>query len=661
MENELANYKTSRTAVDDDARLLRTRIQTLEMEKRDTAGVLSRKLVEFEELLDEHRKVQDKNVSMRRELSSLETKLQQGESAQSNAKFRVQNLEQEAEMIKKNNEWLDSELKTKAAEHRGFRKEKAAQVSSLNSELEEALSNVEILKRSVDSLKERLEDVSKKAEDRLSKIRDLQSHSASQEEGFRQEIHAQKRLAEVLQKSVNTSKARVAEVEKIMDQETERMATEIGQAHAAMETERSEREAAEKRIAELEVEVERLEAEISAYASGAAAPPGPASPQGSFNGVHTPVRRPGSAMGTRTTPGAVFSPAAVRLQKSGLSMTQLYSDYNQMKASYESEKRRNAKLEDAMEDLVRDLEERAPEMQELRNEHDRMEKDLTEMSQLLDDASKERDQARKEVRKMNAQIADFERETAILRQQLRDLSTQLQVLMVEIEQRDAGAEQLSAHQNRIFEEIVNGNLRYEGQNDTDHLITQRLTVFRNIQELQEQNNNLLRAVREIGDKMEAEERDRVKDKQASDNEEILRLEEVVQRLQDEMKNIVLKSKTFIRERDMFRRMLQHKGQLGEDGRPQSPGPRGSDDDGATVAEIQNMAEALRSLQGQYDQYKTETLETQNTINEQNRRLATEKSELEIQVARINSQLEMAAGKFAPTGTGLAGLEIAVES
>ena len=648
MENELANYKTSRTAVDDDARLLRTRIQTLELEKRDTAGVLSRKLVEFEELLDEHRKVQDKNVSMRRELSSLETKLQQGESAQSNAKFRVQSLEQEAEMIKKNNEWLDAELKTKVAEHQKFRKEKAAQVSSLNSELEEALSNVEILRRSADSLKERLEDVSKKAEDRLSKIRDLQSHSAGQEESFRQEIHSQKRLAEVLQKSVNTSKARVAEVEKIMDQETERMGTEIGQAHAAMETERSEREAAEKRIAELEVEVERLEAEISAYASGAAAPPGPASsPQGSFNGVHTPVRRPGSAMGSRTTPGAVFSPAAVRLQKSGLSMTQLYSDYNQMKASYESEKRRNAKLEDAMEELVRDLEEKAPEMQELRNEHDRMEKDLTEMSQLLDDASKERDQARKETRKMNAQIADFERETASLRQQLRDLSTQLQVLMVEIEQRDAGAEQLSAHQNRIFEEIVNGNLRYEGQNDTDHLITQRLTVFRNIQELQEQNNNLLRAVREIGDKMEAEERERLKDKQASDNEEILRLEEVVQRLQDEMKNIALKSKTFIRERDMFRRMLQHKGQLGEDGRPQSPGPRGSDDDGPTVAEIQNMAEALRSLQSQYDQYKTETLETQNTINEQNRRLATEKSELEIQVARINSQLEMAAGKFAP--------------
>jgi len=643
LENELANYKTSRMSVDEEARNLRVRVSTLESDKRDTLETLDRKCDEYDKLQEEYTTVQHKNIAMRREQSSLETKLQQAESAQSTAKFRVQSLEQEIEMVKKSNEWLGVELKTKVAEHQKFRKEKASQISSLNSELEEALSNVDMLKRSLESQKERLEGISKKSEERLAKIRDLQSHSANQEESFKQEISSQKRLAELFEKSMNTSKARVAEVEKFMEQEIERMNIELGQAHAAVETEHSEREAAEKKIAELEVEVERLEAEIAAYASGAAALPVTMSPQGGLNGISTPVRRPGSSMGNRATPGsAIFSPAAARL-KSRVSTTQLFSDYNQMKASYENEKRRNSKLEDAMEELVRDLEEKAPEMQELRDEHARMEKDLVEMSKLLEDASKERDQAKKETRKMGGKIADFERETTILRQQLRDLSTQVQVLVVEIEQRDAGAEQLSAHQNRVFEEIVNGNLTIEGQNDTDNLITQRLTVFRNVQEIQEQNANLLKAIRELGAKMEAEEQERLKDKQVSDNEEILRLEGVVQRLQDEMKNIALKSQTFIRERNMFRQMLQHKGQLGEDGQPQSPAPRASDD-GASVTEVQNLAEALRNLQAQYDQYKSETLETQNTINEQFRQLAAEKSELEIQVARINSQLEMAGGK-----------------
>ena len=547
-------------------------------------------------------------------------------------------------MIKKNNEWLDAELKTKVSEHQRFRKEKASQVSSLNSDLEEALSNVDMLKRSNETLKERYEEIGKKAEDRLNKIKELQSNAVSQEENFRQEISSQKRLAELYQKAMSTSKARVAEVEKIMEQENQRINIELGQAHAEVETERNEREAAEKRISELEVEIERLESEISAYASGAGAvQQRSASPHGSANGVSTPARRSGSAMGHLNTPGsAMFSPAAARLQKSGISITQLYADYTQMKANYDTEKRRNTKLEEAMEQVLGDLEEKAPEMQELRDEHARMEHDLVEMSSLLDGAHKERDQARKELRKMGGKLADFERETGILRQQLRDLSTQVQVLIVEIEQRDAGVQQLSAHQNRIFEEIVNGNLTIEGQNDTDHLITQRLTVFRNVQELQEQNANLLSSIRELGSKMERDEQERQKDKQTSDNEEVIRLEAVVQRLQDEMRSIALKSQTFIRERDMFRRMLQNKGELTQDGHQMSPTP--GSDAGSAVAEMQqNLGEVLRNLQSQYDQFKTEALENQNTISEQNRRLSTEKGELQIQVTRINSQLELASG------------------
>lgn len=242
---------------------------------------------------------------------------------------------------------------------------------------------------------------------------------------------------------------------------------------------------------------------------------------------------------------------------------------------------------------------------------------------------------------MQGNIGDSERETAILRQQLRDLSTQVQVMLVEIEQRDAGVEQLSAHQNRIFEEIVNGNLTIEGQNDTDQLITQRLTVFRNLQEMQEQNRNLLKAIRELGTKMEKEEQERLKDQQVLESEEIARLQGAIERMKDECRTIAMKSRTFVKERDMFRRMLQNKGELHAEG--VSP-PPASDAGSVAISEMQNnIGELLKSVQSQYDQFKTEAIETQNTINEQNRRLSGEKSELEVQLARINSQLEMASG------------------
>jgi nucleoprotein TPR len=519
----------------------------------------------------------------------------------------------------------------------------------LNSELEEAHSNADMLRRSVDSLKERYEDVSKKAEERLAKIKDLQSSAAAQEESFKQEINSQKRLAELYEKAMHTAKARVAEVEKIMEQELERFNVEIGHANSQVETERADKEEAEKRVAELEVEVERLEGELQAFNSGDYVPPASISPQGSINGSMSTPRRPTSAMGFRGTPGGspmpFSTPAASRLEGKGMSVTRLYADFNQMKAKYETEKRRSAKLEAAVEDMMKDMEERAPEIEELRNEHSRMEKDLVEMSKLLEDASKERDQAKKETRRISGQISDYEREAALLRKQLRDLSLQIQVLTVEIERRDAGIQDLNAQQNRIYEEIISGNLRLEDSHDTDALISQRLVVFRTVAELQQQNADLLRAVRELGAKMEQEEQQHAKDKEASDNEEIRRLEGVVERLQSEMKNVILKSQTFVRERDMFRRMLQNKGELTQDGQPPaSPAPPASDAGSTVFAEMQqNVAEALRTLQSQYDQFKTESLENQNTINEQNRNLSKQKSELEISVARLNSQLEMASG------------------
>jgi nucleoprotein TPR len=644
LENELVSYRTSRTTLDEEARQLKIRVHTLESEQRNTLEALDRKFNEYDKLQEEATSAQQKQISARREIGALETKLQQAESAQSNAKFRVKSLEQEVEMLKRNNEWLDAELKAKTTEYQKFRKEKAAQISSLNSELEEAIASVEMTKRSYESLKERYEEISQNSEDRLTKIKDLQSDQATREENFRKEIHSHQRLAELYQESMKSAKTRLSEVEAILEQERESDSVELGQTRAALETERAEKEAAEKRVSELEIDVERLEGELASY--GNVLPTGPGSPQESLNGNSTPVRQPGSSMGNRGTPGSgIFSPAASRLQKSGVSVTQLYSDYNQVKAAYETQKRRNMKLEEAITGLMDDLEQKAPEIQELRDDHERLEKDLLEMSKLLESASKERDQAKKDARKMTNMVSNLEQQEQILRQQLRDLSTQLQVFLADSELRDAGVELLSAQPNRVYEEIINGNLTIEGQTDTDHLITQQLTVFRNVQEMQEKNQNLLKAIRVLGAKMEKAEEDSRIAKEEQDNEEILRLEATIERLKDEIKHLALKSQTFIRERDMFRRMLQNKGELNHEGSPAQPA---SDAGSVAVAELQqNLGEVLKNLQCQYDQFKTEALESQNTINEQNRRLATEKSELEVQVARINSHLEMATGMLLP--------------
>lgn len=498
-------------------------------------------------------------------------------------------------------------------------------------------------KHNIDNLKQRFEDVSKKAQDALAKVQDLQNQALQREESFSNEMNSQQRLAELFEQSTKSARARVAELEQLLEQEHERESVEVGRARAEAETERAERIAAESRVAELEIQVERLEAELSTYAAGGfILNNSGGSPRGSVNGNATPVRRPGSAMGT---PGGMGfgSPAAARLQKSGLSITQLYSDYTAMKASFEAEKRRNVKLEEAINDLMQDLEHKAPEIQELREEHERLQKDLVDMSLLCEEAAKEKDKTRKEARRLEGKIGEYERESGILRQQLRDLSNQVQVLLVEIEHRDSGADPLSVAQNRTFEQIINGELSEDNETDTDRLISQRLTVFRGVKELQEQNEHLLKAIRELGTKMEREEEQRREIEQGNEGREIVQLKGVVERLKDELKTLGTKAQSFIRERDMFRRMLQNRGDIPR--QDEEIHKTAAESDAGSVAAQVNLGEVIRDLQSQYDQFKTEALENHNTLNEQTRRLAAEKAELGMQYARANSQLELVQGMY----------------
>lgn len=621
---------------------MRIRVQSLESDKRDTLEALDRKARDYDSLQEEYTALQSKSIEARREVSSLEIQLQQAQSSQTSAKFKEQNLVQEIELLKKNNEWLDSELSTKVAEFQKFKKEKSIQSAALQRELDDALSSVDMTQRNFDNLKQRFDEVSKKAEDALIKVQDLQNKAVSQEESFRNEMHSQQRLAELFEQSTKSARARVAELERLLEEDHVHESAEIGRARAQAETERAEKESAESRVAQLEVQVERLEADLSAYASGAFITPG--SPHGSINGNSTPNRRPGSAMGT---PGGMnfASPAAARLQKSGLSITQLYSDYTNMKASFEAEKRRNAKLEQAIEDLMEDLEHKAPEIQDLREEHERLQKSLIEMSMILESASKEQEIADKETRKITSRVKEYERENGVLRQQLRDLSTQIQVLLVEIEHRDSSAEPLSAAQNQVFEKIIRGELSDENETDTDRLISQRLTVFRSVRELQEQNQKLLKATRELGAKMEKDEEERRAEQEGKELKEIIFLKGTIAGLQDDLKAASTRAQSFVRERDMFRRMLQNKDNILPSGDEGKGDAAASDAGRSTAHDVhENLGELLRDLQTQYDHFKTEATENYNTLNAQARKLAQEKSELEVHVRRVDSQLELASGK-----------------
>lgn len=645
-ESELEALKSSTSSSASELSDAKVRISSLETSNRDTLALLESKSTAYDELTDEVAAQHQKTVELRREVSNLEQSIQSANAASSNAKYHEQGLQQEIEHLKRSNEWLDNELKTKSADYTKYRKEKGNRIAELQRHNDEAASTIESLNRTEITLRKRLEEVGQKADDSLARIQQMQEEASRKDEAFRIELDAANRLAELMKNSANTEKDRQRDLREQLETLKEDASEQIGRISAEVDTEHREREVAEQRVAELEVQVERLEADLTTLSNEVS---GHGSSHRGLNGhvIGTPVR-------AGSTPNA-YSPGPAHI-KGGISLTQLYSDNSNLKRDLEAEKRRNEKLSNTIDEMINDLESRQPEVEELRVDHGRLQSDVAEMSSLVDVVGRERDQAVKDSRKKEGQLEAKIKEGEVLRQQLRDLSSQVKMLVMEVHLRDQGVDELTAESRRQLEQVAQGQLDdpADGITDTDRLISENLVTFKNIAQLQEQNKDLIKVTRELGDRMEREEASR-----ANEDQEDLR--QKFEQCKDEIKSLVTQSQSYIRERDMFRRMLSHRGRLpsGEDlasmfgesvggeppATPSQSNVINSIEQSPTSRELSDYAKLLKDMQSHFDAYRQEAATDRSTLKEQVDSLSKSNGELRSEVGRYSSQMTLAHERY----------------
>ena len=611
--------------------------------------MLDAKSVAYDKLVLELQEAQQKATSLRHDVSSLESKLQEAENASLSAKFREQALQQEIDLLKKHNEWFEVELNAKSQEHAKTRKDKAARIAELQRLNEDANNSIDSLKRTEGNLRARIDELMQKTDESLLKVQQLQESATNAEQSFRVELDGAHRLAELQKQSADTARARLQEVQISLENAKEDAAAEVGQLQAEIETERSERQISEQRLSELELQVEKLEATAAPMRGLDSSP---TTPRAVVNG---------SSPGRSNT----LTPNMSKV-KGGLSFTQLYSEYAQTKAELDTERRRNQKLSSTIDDMISNLEKRQPEIEELRMDHDRLQEEVAELSNLLGEASQDRQTLLKDARNWEGQVDGLGRENTILRQQLRDLSAQIKILLIEDRAKEEGYEALGSEEQLQLERAARGEIPFEELDeltDTGRFISQRLTIFRNVAELQEQNMKLLRVTRELGEKMEGEEARAKKSEQEQEREELANLRERVNRHQDEMKSMITQSQSYIRERDMFRRMLAHRGQIpanadlasmfgqsvSSNGPPVTPSRSTMNSSQVEQTphskELADYSKLLKEMQSHFDAYRSEAATDQKSLKEQLDRVSREKGTLQGDMARLNSHLTLAHERY----------------
>ena len=223
----------------------------------------------------------------------------------------------------------------------------------------------------------------------------------------------------------------------------------------------------------------------------------------------------------------------------------------------------------------------------------------------------------------------------------RDLGRQVQHLLRELHEGEAGLNgDLTEEERRVMQQM---NEAYEAGldfTDTDKIISQRLTIFHNIVELQQQNQNLLRVTRELGQKMERDEKEYQSKMENLESDALNKATEVINQLRDELRSMRTKMESYIRERDMFRRMASGKGGAGS-----TDSQVDATHSNQLVASNEEQTNLLRELQAQFDAYRNEAAIDQRTLNDQIRTLTAERAEALINANKYKSQMDLANERY----------------
>jgi nucleoprotein TPR len=136
--------------------------------------------------------------------------------------------------------------------------------------------------------------------------------------------------------------------------------------------------------------------------------------------------------------------------------------------------------------------------------------------------------------------------------------------------------------------------------------------------------------------MERDEKDYQSKMENLESEALNKATEVINQLRDELNSMRTRMESYIRERDMFRRMASGK---------VPPGITDGQTDTSPTAPSEEQINLLRELQIQFDAYRNEATTDQRTLNDQIRKLNAELSEALINAAKYKSQMDFANERY----------------
>uniref|UniRef100_A0A6Q2XHY6 Nucleoprotein TPR n=1 Tax=Esox lucius TaxID=8010 RepID=A0A6Q2XHY6_ESOLU len=595
----------------------------LEAEKRELVRTLEKRSQEVEYLSG-----MDKSLASKMEL---QLKLDELESSEVNIKYREKRMEQEKELLQGQTTWLNAELKAKSDELLALSRQKGNEILELKCSLENKEDELNRVQDQLTSLKTSGESLQKQAEDLINKLKEAKDQQASMEETFRNELNANIKLSNLYKVCNLYSYLYLVRILPCPSLYT---------ANKALEVRLQEMDGCrEKEVAEWKERISSLEKELEN-----------ANELLSDAKLRGPVGA-ASLLSNETMTTMSPTAAAVAKIKPGMKLTELYTAYVDSQESLQLERVENKRVNKYLDDIVREVEAKGPLLKRQRDEHERMQKSVASLSAKLEQAIKEVHRLQKEADEANKRSSVLERDNQRSEVQLADMAQQVRVLLIELEEARGNH---VAHDEGVSSADISS---------TSEVITQHLVTFRGVGELQQQNQRILLALRELSEAQEREETEAVGTKRSELELSLEKAQAELEALREQRGHQMQLAESIVRQRDMYRVLLaQATGvsfpqQAPEDfsltstprrspaTTPTAGTPSGIISMATESTEVVEAKAALRQLQEVFSSYKKERAESDKALAEQSEKLQEQVSDLRSQNAKISTQLEFASKRY----------------
>lgn len=265
-------------------------------------------------------------------------------------------------------------------------------------------------------------------------------------------------------------------------------------------------------------------------------------------------------------------------------------------------------------------------------EYERLQAEAAQLGSQLSQALSERDSQASLAQETVQKLSKSTNENSLLQKQLDDLGRQVQHLLREIARRDDP----TIPSNEELEVIP-----IEAVSDTADLISNHLVLFRNIDGLQQQNQRLLKIVRDLGEKMESEEREYRETMEREQAEAVREAHEAMQELAIQLERQKQSSdsivKAYVKDRDALKAMLART----ETGaRSDASGVA----NGVTAATPGDLENELAEVQSRFDTYKLEMGIDSGRLRDELLAAQREINSMSASLAKANAKVEFLTGK-----------------